>query len=31
MTVPKVVKIEVQGQSYPIRTELDPGYVQELA
>jgi len=27
----KVVQIEVHGQSYPIRTELDPRYVQELA
>ena len=27
----KVVQIEVHGQSYPIRTELDPRYVQQLA
>ena len=31
MSEPKVVQIEVHGQKYPIRTELDPGYVQELA
>src|SRR5215204_2165321 len=31
MAVPKVVQIEVHGQQYPIRTELDPAYVQELA
>jgi cell division protein ZapA len=28
---PRVVHIEVSGQRYPIRTTLDPGYVQELA
>jgi cell division protein ZapA len=27
----RVVQVEVHGQSYPIRTELDPQYVQELA
>ena len=27
----KVVQIEIHGQKYPIRTELDPAYVQELA
>ena len=27
----KVVQIEVHGQKYPIRTELDPSYVEELA
>ena len=26
-----VVHIEVHGQKYPIRTELDPQYVEELA
>lgn len=31
MSDPKVVQIEVHGQKYPIRTELDPQYVQELA
>ena len=31
MPEPKVVRVEVHGQMYPIRTELDPGYVQELA
>ena len=31
MAEPKVVHVEVHGQKYPIRTELDPGYVQELA
>lgn len=27
----KVVHIEVHGQKYPIRTELDPKYVEDLA
>jgi len=27
----KVVHVEVHGQKYPIRTELDPRYVEELA
>ena len=31
MGEPKVVQIEVHGQTYPIRTELDPRYVEELA
>jgi cell division protein ZapA len=31
MSEPKVVQIEVHGQKYPIKTELDPHYVQELA
>ena len=31
MAGPKVVQIEVHGQQYPIRTELDSAYVQELA
>lgn len=31
MAEPKVVHIEVHGQKYPIKTELDPGYVGELA
>ena len=31
MPDPKVVHIEVHGQKYPIRTELDPKYVEELA
>jgi len=31
MTEPKVVTVEVHGQKYPIRTELDPRYVEELA
>ena len=31
MPDPKVVYIDVHGQKYPIRTELDPRYVQELA
>jgi cell division protein ZapA (FtsZ GTPase activity inhibitor) len=31
MSEPKVVHIEVHGQKYPIRTELDARYVQELA
>ena len=28
---PKVVHVEVHGQKYPLRTELDPGYVEQLA
>ena len=31
MAEPKVVQIEVHGQMYPIRTQLDPAYVEELA
>jgi cell division protein ZapA len=31
MPEPKVVHVEVHGQKYPIRTELDPRYVEELA
>ena len=31
MAEPKVVQIEVHGQKYPIKTELDPRYVEELA
>ena len=31
MPEPKVVRVEVHGQMYPIRTELDPSYVEELA
>ena len=31
MPDPKVVHIEVHGQMYPIRTQLDPIYVEELA
>ena len=31
MTEPKVVTVEVHGQKYPIRTELDQRYVEELA
>ena len=27
----KVVQIEIHGQKYPIRTELDSRYVEELA
>jgi cell division protein ZapA len=27
----KVVHVEIQGQRYPIRTTLDPKYVQDLA
>lgn len=27
----KVVHVEVHGQKYPIRTDLDPRYVEELA
>jgi cell division protein ZapA len=28
---PKVVHVEVYGQKYPIKTELDPQYVERLA
>src|SRR5436190_23569810 len=28
---PQVVTVEVHGQKYPIKTELDPQYVEELA
>ena len=31
MAEPKIVHIEVHGQSYPIRTELDARYVEDLA
>ena len=31
MAEPKVVHIEVHGQKYPIRTQLDPRYVEDLA
>jgi cell division protein ZapA len=31
MPDPKVVHVEVHGQTYPIRTELEPRYVEELA
>jgi cell division protein ZapA len=31
MAEPKVVLVEVHGQTYPIKTELDPKYVEDLA
>jgi cell division protein ZapA len=31
MAAPRVVTVEINGQRYPIRTTLDPDYVQELA
>lgn len=31
MTAPRVVQVEIHGQKYPIRTELDAKYVEELA
>ena len=31
MPEPKVVHVEVHGQKYPIRTQLDPAYVDQLA
>lgn len=31
MAEPKVVQVEIHGQKYPIRTELDSRYVEELA
>ena len=31
MAEPRVVQIEVHGQKYPIRTQLEPQYVEELA
>jgi len=30
MPSPNVIHVEVHGQKYPIRTELDPTYVEEL-
>ncbi len=31
MSDPRIVHVEIQGQRYPIRTTLDPSYVQDLA
>lgn len=31
MAEPKVVHVEVYGQKYPIKTQLDPQYVEQLA
>lgn len=31
MSEPRVVHVEVHGQRYPIRTTLEPRYVQDLA
>ena len=31
MPEPRVVHVEIQGQRYPIRTTLEPKYVQDLA
>jgi cell division protein ZapA len=31
MQDPRVVHVEIQGQRYPIKTTLEPKYVQELA
>ena len=31
MPEPKVVQIEIHGQKYPIKTELDSRYVEDLA
>ena len=31
MSDPRVVHVQVHGQRYPIRTTLDPSYVQDLA
>jgi len=31
MTERRVVQVEVHGQKYPIRTQLEPSYVEELA
>lgn len=31
MAEPKVVQVEVYGQKYPIKTELDARYVEQLA
>ena len=31
MPEPRVVQVEIHGQKYPIRTELDARYVEELA
>ena len=30
-THPRVVQVEIHGQQYPIRTQLDAQYVEELA
>ena len=31
MADPRVIHIEIQGQRYPIKTTLEPRYVQDLA
>ena len=31
MAEPRIVHVEVHGQKYPIRTHLDPQYVEDLA
>lgn len=31
MAEPRVIHIEIQGQRYPIKTTLEPRYVQDLA
>lgn len=31
MAEPKVVNVVVYGQQYPVKTELDPNYVEQLA
>ncbi len=28
---PRIIHVEVDGQRYPVRTSLDPKYVQDLA
>jgi len=28
---PRVITVEIQGQRYPIRSQLDPAYIGELA
>lgn len=28
---PRIIHVDVSGQRYPVRTQLDPKYVQELA
>jgi cell division protein ZapA len=31
METPRVIMVDIHGQRYPIRSELDPDYVAELA
>ncbi len=31
MTPSRVIQVDIHGQRYPVRSELDPGYINELA